>query len=595
MFFLIFLFPFLIINICLAKSYKGAELRTKEAFLYGRFEVNYKASAGDGHVSTFFTYHEIQSTADWNEIDIEIHGRHMDDVQLTTIVPNQVIHLRHQYVSFNPHTDFHTYAFEWTPEYVAWFVDGNEVYRQTEEHIKTLTRPQKIMMNIWNPAYENWVGAWDERILPRFAYYDYVSYSSFTPGAGNTGTDHNFTLKWKDDFDVWDQNRWEKATHSFSGNNCDFTPENVVFKDGFMILCLTNNNDLGYQDKSAPAILWARANGNRIKIRFSEELDQLSAEKHSNYLISGVTIDKATLLPDRRTIELSVNGMDSSQSYTLYALNIKDTYPGNNSLLGQSTGIIKTKHFTFPIKINVGGSAYGDYLPDQEWNAEVEYGYLDGSEGHNNFQIDSTDEDEIFRSERNGLASYNVRVPNGYYRVTIMMAENYYSQMNQRYFDIFIEGELFAEHLDLFLGGFHSAYYLTLEKVQVQDEVLDIHFCAGIDHPLLNGLVIELIGTQVKDKSQNLPENYALFQNYPNPFNSSTTIDYFLKNECHVSLEVFDSLGNQISQLVNQDQKPGQHSVVWHRDISSGIYFCKMTVELQNFSIVKSQKMLLLQ
>jgi len=107
-----------------AKDYKGAELRTREAYLYGRFEVRYKSAAGDGLVSTFFTYHEIQSSSEWNEIDIEIHGRYPDDIQLTTITPNQISHLRHQYLPFNPHTDFHTYAIEWTPDYVAWFVDS---------------------------------------------------------------------------------------------------------------------------------------------------------------------------------------------------------------------------------------------------------------------------------------------------------------------------------------------------------------------------------------------------------------------------------------------------------------------------------------
>ncbi|MDZ7270527.1 MAG: family 16 glycosylhydrolase, partial [candidate division KSB1 bacterium] len=102
-----------------AKNYKGAELRTRESFLYGRFEARYKASAGDGHVSTFFTYNDIDPTANWNEIDIEIHGRYTDDVQVTTITPRQMIHLRHQWVPFNTHVDFHVYAFEWTPDYVA--------------------------------------------------------------------------------------------------------------------------------------------------------------------------------------------------------------------------------------------------------------------------------------------------------------------------------------------------------------------------------------------------------------------------------------------------------------------------------------------
>ena len=40
-----------------AQEYLGAELRTKESFLYGRFEARFKSAQGDGLVSSFFTYH----------------------------------------------------------------------------------------------------------------------------------------------------------------------------------------------------------------------------------------------------------------------------------------------------------------------------------------------------------------------------------------------------------------------------------------------------------------------------------------------------------------------------------------------------------
>jgi len=55
-------------------------------------------------------------------------------------------HLRQHYNTFNPNLDFHTYGFEWTPDYVAWFIDEEEVYRQVEPHVEELSYPQKIMM-----------------------------------------------------------------------------------------------------------------------------------------------------------------------------------------------------------------------------------------------------------------------------------------------------------------------------------------------------------------------------------------------------------------------------------------------------------------
>ena len=170
----------------MAKTYKGAELRTKDSYKWGRFEVRMKSAAREGMLSSFFTYNDLNGI--WNEIDIEILGRYPDDIQFNTITPGRVNHLGHHKLNFSPHQDYHTYAFEWTPQYVAWFVDGQEVLRQTEGHISTMTQPQKIMMNVWIPVYENWTGAWNDLVLPAFAHYDFVSYASYTPFSGNTGT-----------------------------------------------------------------------------------------------------------------------------------------------------------------------------------------------------------------------------------------------------------------------------------------------------------------------------------------------------------------------------------------------------------------------
>ncbi len=127
-----------------AVSYRGAEYRTKESFLYGRFEVRYKPAQREAVVSSFFTYHDFDNTTGWNEIDFEFIGRYSNSIQFNTITPGQKFHIRTQHIEFNPYSDFHDYAFEWTPDYVAWFIDGDEVYRQTGEHIATLQYARKL-------------------------------------------------------------------------------------------------------------------------------------------------------------------------------------------------------------------------------------------------------------------------------------------------------------------------------------------------------------------------------------------------------------------------------------------------------------------
>ena len=235
---IILLFLFSIPLDLFANIFKGAEYRTKLSYTYGRFEVRMKSSYREGMLSSFFTYYDGGGgIGNWNEIDIEIMGRYYDNVQFNTITPNQTNHVSHKPMLTSPHLDYHTYAFEWTPQYVAWFIDDVEVLRQTGAHIQTLTLPQKIMMNIWNPLFENWAGIFNPDALPAFSYYDWVSYYSYTPGTGNYGTGNNFTHDWTDNFDSWDTNRWDKATHTFNGNGCDFIQENAVFIDGKLVLC----------------------------------------------------------------------------------------------------------------------------------------------------------------------------------------------------------------------------------------------------------------------------------------------------------------------------------------------------------------------
>jgi len=226
----------------LAKNYKGGELRTSASYTYGKFEVRLKSAHGSGMLSSFFTYHDVWGY--WNEIDIEIMGRYTNEVQFNIISPGQANHVYRKNTSFVPHDDFHVYSIVWTPTYVAWYIDGVQAHLQLGPHIGELTEDQKIMMNIWPPAYPDWAGDWSDTILPVYAYYDWVKYYSYQPDSAATG--NLFKLEWSDDFDTWDQGRWQKATHTFDGNNCDFIPANVEFVDGYMVLCLTDNINTGY-------------------------------------------------------------------------------------------------------------------------------------------------------------------------------------------------------------------------------------------------------------------------------------------------------------------------------------------------------------
>ena len=53
------------------------------------------------------------------------------------------------------------------------------------------------------------------------------------------------------------------------------------------------------------------------------------------------------------------------------------------------------------------------------------------------------------------------------------------------------------------------------------------------------------------------PTRFALFQNYPNPFNSSTTLHYDLPKPSSVVISIYDILGNEVIELVNEEQHYG--------------------------------------
>ena len=96
------------------------------------------------------------------------------------------------------------------------------------------------------------------------------------------------------------------------------------------------------------------------------------------------------------------------------------------------------------------------------------------------------------------------------------------------------------------------------------------------------------------------PGAFFLGQNYPNPFNPTTTIHYAHTNEGripnHVTLKLYNVLGQEVRTLVNEDKEPGSFAVSWDgrdnsgRQVGSGIYFYR----LQAGDFLRTKKMILL-
>jgi hypothetical protein len=91
-----------------------------------------------------------------------------------------------------------------------------------------------------------------------------------------------------------------------------------------------------------------------------------------------------------------------------------------------------------------------------------------------------------------------------------------------------------------------------------------------------------------------VPDAYRLSQNYPNPFNPETTIEYAVPMKGHVSLRIYNLLGQVVANVVDEIQAAGSYKVrldsQMMRGLASGVYFYQL--QAGDFGQVK--KMLLL-
>jgi hypothetical protein len=97
--------------------------------------------------------------------------------------------------------------------------------------------------------------------------------------------------------------------------------------------------------------------------------------------------------------------------------------------------------------------------------------------------------------------------------------------------------------------------------------------------------------TSVESDFSNIPSDYVLEQNYPNPFNPATKISFGLPERSNIVLKVFNTLGEEVAELVNESMDAGTHSYNFDASkLTSGIYI----YSLQTDAGVISKKMTLI-
>lgn len=182
------------------KPLSSGELRTLyNNFRYGRYEVRMKAPSGaSNYIFTMFTY-RTPAYLLWREIDIELQAS-PDNTFISNIIvapPGQrkwssaIEDATTSYpygaggealpAGLNTQNAFHTYAFEWLPDQVKWYVDGTLIrIKQSGVGKNSLLVPDvsaKIVMNLWvftNPNLGG--GSPDDNTYPITGYYDWFRF-----------------------------------------------------------------------------------------------------------------------------------------------------------------------------------------------------------------------------------------------------------------------------------------------------------------------------------------------------------------------------------------------------------------------------------
>lgn len=131
----------------------------------------------------------------------------------------------------------------------------------------------------------------------------------------------------------------------------------------------------------------------------------------------------------------------------------------------------------------------------------------------------------------------------------------------------------------------------------LQVDANDFFGATANDEMYLDDYAIEEIpNVGIGNNGVQVPDEYALHQNYPNPFNPTTTISYTLKENAHVNLTIYNTLGQVVKTLVNDQQTAGTMTVQWDgtnklgAKVASGMYIYR--IEANDF--VQSKKMVMM-
>lgn len=149
-------------------------------------------------------------------------------------------------------------------------------------------------------------------------------------------------------------------------------------------------------------------------------------------------------------------------------------------------------------------------------------------------------------------------------------------------------------NLDSVLTRINRAFSGTIEPITTSPlKIKSVRSVYSVPYLRLDNSNPKSIMLNSKYQDNELPQKLNLLQNYPNPFNPYTTIEFELVEPSTVTLVIYNSLGQEVSRLLeNEEIESGRNSVMFDAsNLASGVYFYKLII---NNSAQLTKRMILL-
>jgi len=163
------------------RAYTCGELMSRPMYGYGTFEVRMMPAAlNPGIVSAFFTYTGQAHGNPQDEIDFEFVSTRPRSVDATYHAKNSGPQGFAAPLDFDPRAGMNDYAFHWTPDKIAWYVNGKLIREAKRVEGKPFTTlPGKLYISLWSggDGLNAWLGKFSYPGVPLVARYEYIAYT----------------------------------------------------------------------------------------------------------------------------------------------------------------------------------------------------------------------------------------------------------------------------------------------------------------------------------------------------------------------------------------------------------------------------------